>query len=169
VPGARIELKEPGSYYDMPVLAQVVVGADGRFTLENPPAGSYMIYAVSPSDEYWEWRGKLIEIPVNAEVDAGTFYLCKKLELLEPADNATVNTTTPTLRWSSFPGATRYHVRVFDDQTGQAVLRQDTRDTSLIVAPPLTRGVRYQWSVDAYDAAGIPIAYSSAWHFTVQP
>jgi 3-mercaptopyruvate sulfurtransferase SseA len=60
-------------------------------------------------------------------------------------------------------------VDVFDDQTGQAVLRQDTTDTSLVVAPPLTRGVRYEWSVIAYDAAGIEIAYYSAWYFTVQP
>ncbi len=168
VAGAGIELKEQGNYYDRPVLAQATTGSDGRFTLDNPPAGDYQIYAVSPSDEYWRWTGRSIQIPVDAAVDAGTFYLKKKLQLLEPADGSTIGTTTPTLRWGSFPNAARYHVDLFVDATGEAVLRQDTTDTSLTVSPPLTPGVRYQWSVDAYDAAGVAIAYYSAWRFTVQ-
>jgi hypothetical protein len=94
--------------------------------------------------------------------------LKKKLQLLEPVNNATIGTTTPTLRWSGFPGAVRYHVNLFVDQTGDAVLRQDTTENSLVVSPALTPGVRYQWSVDAYDAAGVTIAYFSAWYFTVQ-
>ena len=95
-------------------------------------------------------------------------YLKKKLQLLEPANEATVGSTTPTLRWSSFPAAARYHVNLFVDQTGDAVLREDTTGTSLIVSPSLSPGVRYQWSVDAYDAAGVAIAYFSAWTFTVE-
>jgi hypothetical protein len=168
VAGAGIELKERGSYYDQPILAQVTTGADGRFTMDNPPAGEYQLYAVAPNEQYWSWTGRSIEIPVGAAVDAGDFRLKKKLQLLEPANNATVNTATPTLRWNSFPGAVRYHVDLFVDATGDAVMRQDTTDTSLIVSPPLTSGVRYQWSVNAYDGTGATIAYYSAWYFTVQ-
>jgi hypothetical protein len=168
VAGASIELKEQGNYYDLPVLAQTTTGPDGRFTLENPPAGSYQIYAVSPSNEYWRWTGRSIQIPVGAAVDAGTFYLQKKLQLLEPANDAAVGTTAPALRWSSFTDAARYHVDLFVDATGEAVMRQDTTDTSLVVSPPLTPGVRYQWSVNAYNAAGVRIAYDSAWRFTVE-
>jgi serine/threonine-protein kinase len=168
IPGASIELKEQGNYYNLPVLAQTTTAPDGRFTLENPPAGDYQIYAVSPDDEYWRWAGRSIQIPVGATVDAGTFYLKKKLQLLEPANDATIGTTTPTLRWNGFPDAVRYHVNLFVDQTGEAILRQDTTDTSLVVSPALTPAVRYEWSVDAYDASGVTIAYFSAWHFTVQ-
>jgi hypothetical protein len=88
--------------------------------------------------------------------------------LLGPANNATIGTTTPTLRWNGFPDAARYHVNLFVDQTGEAMLRQNTTDTSLVVSPALAPGASYQWSVDAYDAAGVAIAYFSAWHFTVQ-
>jgi hypothetical protein len=168
IPGAGIELKEQGNYYNLPVLAQTTTALDGRFALENPPAGDYQIYAVSPDDEYWRWAGRSIQVPAGATVDAGTFYLKKKMQLLEPGNDATIGTTTPTLRWSSFPDAVRYHVNLFVDQTGEAVLRQDTTDTSLVVSPALTPGVRYEWSVDAYDAGGVTIAYFSAWHFTVQ-
>ena len=167
VPGARIELKEQGSYYQEPVLVQTSTDDEGRFTLESPPAGAYQIYAVSPSDEYWSWTGRSIEIPADAAVDGGTFYLKKKLQLLEPADRGTVGTNTPTLRWQGFPGATRYHVDLFVDATGDPVLRQGTPDTSLTLSTPLVSGVRYQWSVEAYDSGGTAIAYFSAWTFTV--
>jgi hypothetical protein len=168
VAGAGIELKEQGSYYNLPALAQTTTAPDGQFALENPPAGDYQIYAVSPSAEYWTWTGRSIQIPVGGAVDAGTFYLKKKLQLLEPSNNATIGTTTPTLRWNAFPDAVRYHVDLFVDATGEAVLRQDTTDTSLVVSPGLTPGVRYQWSVDAYNAAGVAIAYFSPWYFTTQ-
>jgi serine/threonine protein kinase len=169
VPGARIELKESGNYYSTPVLAQTIAGADGRFALENPPIGDYTLYAVSPSDDYWQWTGRTVKIRAGETVEAGTFYLSKKLQLLEPASGTTVGTTTPTLRWQSFPGTALYHVDLFNDETGEPVLRQDTTETSLAVSPPLVPGRRYQWSVYAMDAARIQIAYYSAWVFTVQP
>jgi len=169
VSGARIELKASGNYYTTPILAQTTVGTDGKFILEIPQAGNYMIYAVAPSNEYLGWAGRSIAISGGATIDAGDFYLSKKLQLLEPANNAIVNTTTPTLRWSSFLGATRYHVDVFNGATGQAVMRQDTTGTSLVVTPALTRGVRYEWSVDAYNTNNIQIAYYSPWYFSVQP
>ena len=168
VAGATIELKERGSYYQHPVLVQTSTDGEGRFTLESPPAGAYQIYAVSPSDEYWSWTGRSIDIPADAAVDSGIFYLKRRLQLLEPADGGTVSTNTPTLRWQGFPGATRYHVDLFVDATGDPVLRQDTPDTSLTISTPLVSGVRYQWSVEAYDSEGTAIAYFSPWTFTVQ-
>jgi hypothetical protein len=151
------------------VVAETVVDSAGQFVLANPPAGDYRIYAVAPSDEYWTWTSRPIQIPAGADVSAGTFYLAKKLQLLAPADEATVGTTTPMLQWSAFPGTARYHVDVFNDETSEAVMRQDTTGTDLVVSPPLTPGVRYQWSVDAYNSAGTQIAYYSAWRFVVQP
>jgi serine/threonine protein kinase len=168
VAGARAQLRA-GGYYDTPVLAEAAVDGAGQFMINNPPAGSYRIYAVAPSEEYWSWTSRPVDIPVGGDVDAGTFYLAKKLEMLGPADGSTVNTTTPTLSWNAYPGATRYHVDLFNDQTGDAVMRQDTSGTSLAVSPALTPGERYQWSVDAFNAAGSRLAYYSAWRFTVGP
>ena len=169
VQGARIELKQAGNYYSMPVLAQTATGADGRFTLTDPPTGDYVLYAVAPSDEYWTWTGRTITTRAGETVDAGTYYLKKKLQLLEPAQDSIVPNTTPTLRWASFPGTARYHVDLFNDATGEPILRQDTADTSLVITSPLVPGTRYQWSVSAIDAGQIEIAYYSAWRFTVQP
>lgn len=168
VSSARIELKQVGGYYNMPVLVQAITAEDGRFTLNNAPTGSYMLYAVSPSDVYWGWTGRSIKVSPDAKVDVGTFYLKKKLQTLEPPADAIVETKRPTLRWSRFPNAVRYHVDVFNKETHQAVLRQDTRETSLTMPKPLILGVRYEWSVEAYNAADVSIAYGSAWRFTVQ-
>jgi len=168
ISGAGIELKASGDFYSATVLAQTVTATDGTFLLEDAPPGSHFIYAVAPSDEYWAWTGNPVNIVAGSRIDVGTFYLSKKLQLVEPTDNAVVG-TTPTLGWSAFPGATKYHVDLFNDETGQAVLRKDTTETSLTVSPPLVPGVLYQWSVHAMNSAGITIAYYSAWRFTVQP
>src|SRR5258706_6846076 len=140
VAGARAELKAEGNYYELPVLAEAVMGADGWFVLENPPAGKFMLYAVSPSDEYWSWSGHSITIGAGQAVRSPKFELSKKMELLEPEVGATLDTTTPALRWASFPEAVSYHVDVFNDETGEAVMRADTTDTRLVVTPPLAGG-----------------------------
>jgi hypothetical protein len=169
VAGAGVELKPEGSFYQQPIVAQTTTGYDGRFSLENAPAGKLMIYAIAPSNEYWRWTGRPITVPTGGTVDAGQLRLSKRMELLEPPNESTVNTSTPFLRWRAFAGAARYHVDVFDDATGTAVMRQDTVATELVVGPPLAAGRRYQWSVTAYDGSGAQIAYFSAWVFEVRP
>ncbi len=135
------------------------------------PAGEFMLYAVSPSPDYWEFRGYSITVGTGQAVDAGRLQLSKKLQLLEPGSDRTVTTIatpTPVLRWVSFPGAARYDVGVFNDETGEAVMQQQTNSTSVVVAPPLAAGGRYQWSVNAYDAEQCLTAYWSSWCFRVQ-
>ncbi len=166
--GVRVLLKEEGNYYTTAVLAETTTGPKGEFVIEDPPAGDYRVYALGPSPEYWDWLGHSVSIPVGGSDDVGIMYLAKRMVLLEPADGATVATTTPTLRWQSFPGTDYYEVAIFDDTTLAEVLRDTTTGTSLTTTP-LTPGVRYQWSVDAYNADGIGIAYYSAWRFTVAP
>lgn len=166
--GVRVLLKEEGNYYTTAVLAETTTGPKGEFVIEDPPAGDYRVYALGPSPEYWDWLGRSVSIPVGGSDDVGIMYLAKRMVLLEPADGATVATTTPTLRWQGFPGTDHYEVAIFDDTTLAEVLRDTTAGTSLTTTP-LTPGVRYQWAVDAYNADGIGIAYYSAWRFTVAP
>jgi hypothetical protein len=168
VAGARAELKTEGNYYELPVLAEAVTGADGWFVLENPPAGKFMLYAVSPSDEYWGWSGHSVTIVAGQAVQSWKFELSKKMELLAPEVGATLDTTTPTLRWAPFPEAVSYHVDVSNDETGEAVMRADTTETSLTVTPALARGGRYQWSVYANNFARQQVAYYSSWLFMIK-
>ena len=162
VAGARIHLKEDGNFYELPSLAETVTGADGWFVLENPPAGQWMLYAVAPSDEYWSWSGHSISIGVGQAVRSSRFELAKKFELLAPEIGAALPSDSVTLRWESFPDTVRYHVDVFNNETGEAVLRQDTPETTLLVAPALAPGLFYQWSVHALNFAQQQIAYSSS-------
>jgi len=124
---------------------------------------------VAPSDEYWEWTGRDITLGAGRAPEVLGLELSKKMQLLEPAVGATVDTTTPVLRWASFPEAALYHVAVFDDETQEAVMQAETAETSPVVTPELTPGGRYQWSVSAVNAAQQSIAYFSSWVFTVQP
>ena len=171
VPNARLVLKAPGNYYKQPVLAETTAGPDGQFVLAQPPAGDFILYAVSPSPDYWEWSGHSLTVAAGQAVDAGRFELSKKLPLLEPGSDSTVPTLptpTPVLRWTHFPDAARYAVDVFSDDTHAAVMRHSTTRTSVVVAPALAAGGRYQWSVSADDAQGRALARGGARHFRVQ-
>ena len=169
VPGARVVLKAPGNFCELPILAEVAVGADGWFVIENLPAGRWTVYAIAPSDDYWEWTGHTLTVGAGRAPEVLGLELSKKMQLLAPEVGTTVDTTSPVLRWDSFPGATHYHVDVFDDESHEAVMRADTPDTSIVVTPQLAPGGRYQWSVSAYSAAQQSIAYFSSWLFMVQP
>ncbi len=170
MPGAVVQLKPKGDFYTTPVLAQATVEETiGRFHILSPPVGEFMLYAIAPSAEYWDWFGVPVTIPESRRVDVGTLYLSKKMELLSPARNSTIDTRTPTLRWRSFPDSVRYHVDVHDEVTGQGVFSKDVVSPTVeaTVEVPLAAGRQYQWRVTAYNALGHQIAYYSAWLFTV--
>lgn len=74
---------------------------------------------------------------------------------------ATVTTTSPpriispttigggdSLRWTTVRGADLYRVQVWD-RDGNVVFATDTRDTTLLLPPPMTRGGSYLWEVKA--------------------
>lgn len=74
---------------------------------------------------------------------------------------ATVTTTAPpriisraiinagdSLRWTSVRGADLYRVQVWDRE-GNVVFTTDTKDTTLLLPPPITRGGSYLWEVKA--------------------
>lgn len=74
---------------------------------------------------------------------------------------ATVTTTAPpqiispatvgagdSLRWTSVRGADLYRVQVWDRE-GNVVFTTDTKDTTLLLPPPITRAGAYLWEVKA--------------------
>jgi hypothetical protein len=74
---------------------------------------------------------------------------------------ATVTTTSPpriispatisagdALRWTTVRGADLYRVQVWDRE-GNVVFTTDTRDTTLLLPRPITRGGSYFWEVKA--------------------
>jgi len=162
---ASVVIKQPGNYNTEPILAQTTTGANGAFTISNPPSGNLYIYAVAPDSTYWAWSGQSITITPNQQVNAGTLRLYKIMQLVSPPTGSTVSTSTPTLQWTAFAGATNYTVSVHNNTTGQLVHTQSTSNTS-ITTPALPPG-SYQWSVNAFDSGGQGIAYYSAWHFIV--
>ena len=165
VQGSEVQIKDQGNYYSLPVLASDSTDILGEFAILNAPSGDKSIYATAPSAEFHLFTGRSITIPTDGTIDRGTFYLSKFLELVAPAHNSTISTRTPNMVWNSFPGAVRYHVNIFNDETGAAVLRQDVFEptTSLLVSAPLTPSTRYQWSVDASNSQNNTIAYRFYW------
>lgn len=69
-------------------------------------------------------------------------------------DNQILATRTPTIAWTSIPGAAAYRVRVRQGFMDQDLFHQFTAGTSLAIpGGVLTPGRRYQIRVEAYDHA----------------
>jgi len=168
VPNALVQLWQSGDHNSSFKLVSTASAADGTFTMREPPTGRLRIGAVGPSPDY---GGNHLLYPVTIVAgqrkNVGDLYVFKKLQLLSPANSATITTTTPTLQWTGFPGAARYDVRVFNSKTQQLVLSQSTQSTQIKVSPGLPGGQQYQWDVGAYGSRTMSTADSSTWYFTI--
>jgi pimeloyl-ACP methyl ester carboxylesterase len=165
IPNVTVQLKAVGNFYTLPALVSTATGSDGKFHFENPPIGQFTVYALAPSSEYWAWLGYPVTTVAGSLENVGAMLLSKVMQLLSPANNVST-TTTPTLQWAAFPGATGYQVEVFNNTTSANVFTQSTGNTQITISPALSPG-SYQWGVYAHDAS-YPIADYSAFEFTVR-
>ena len=167
VPFSPVELKAVGYYYSLPVLASATTAADGTFSLANVPAGQYTIYALAPGSEYTDgYTNSNVTVTSGQSTNVGALQLTKIFQLLAPADTSTGVTTTPTLQWAAFPGATSYSVVGYDRGTGALAFSQsNVTGTQITILSALTTGTLFQWGVTAYNGT-VLIALSPAGHFT---
>lgn len=71
-------------------------------------------------------------------------------DLLSPFDDMINETTTPTLRWGSVPGALSYDVRVCGDSSCSTVAASSTvSDSQWKISPTLNENTTYWWQVQA--------------------
>jgi hypothetical protein len=88
---------------------------------------------------------------------------------IAPAANASVNTTTPTFRWTAVTGANKY-LLVFSDLPGSKTVSVDGNTTSYTPSQPLVNGATYQWQVLSFVTSGsttVPGPGANAQSFTV--
>lgn len=72
------------------------------------------------------------------------------VELGSPQNEATAVTTTPTLRWASYPGASEYKVRVWDytgDTKGTQIVDDNTTNNTYTISPALSNSTKYLWQI----------------------
>jgi hypothetical protein len=168
VPNAGVQLRQAGSSQSLPVLASTVSAADGTFTIEKPLTGRLAIYALAPTTDYWPFQIYRETIIAGQSKNVGDLAIAKKMQLLSPANGASLATTTPTLQWTAFPGTARYDVSVRNDATSQQVFLHSTQGTQVTLLPALQGGQKYEWTVQAYNSSGQRIAWS-VWTITTSP
>lgn len=87
--------------------------------------------------------------------------------LSSPTNNATVTTTSPTLRWNAAANASGYEVEVARDANFTSrVFGMSTTATS-VTLNGLACNTTYYWRVRAVNAGGVS-AWSTVWRFTTQ-
>jgi hypothetical protein len=88
--------------------------------------------------------------------------------LISPANNATVYSSSANLTWTASAGATSYHVQVSTDSGFTTTVFSDSTLTTTTRNFPYTRYGIYYWRVNAKNVGGTS-AYSTTWNFTTAP
>ncbi len=150
-----------------------VSDAEGNYTITGIPPGDYY-HRVKMPDRIGEVAPlgdqviKVIAGQTTTVEDAPLFK--QDLLLISPAHGATVNSTTPTLSWKAYPGATEYDVVILCTDAGGArsgeVHEHGITTTQWTVTPPLPGGVTCDWGMGASGPNG-GLAGSRFYRFTV--
>ncbi|TAK28394.1 MAG: hypothetical protein EPO21_22805 [Chloroflexota bacterium] len=94
-------------------------------------------------------------------------------DLLSPADGSAVTTRTPTLSWSSVPGAVRYQVQMASTASFEAPLIVDSTveassGTWFTIPSPIDYSATYYWRVNFTDSVGTSL-WSVVWSLQGPP
>lgn len=157
VPGARVELRELGwATNRTPAVATAQAGAQGAFSLANPPVGDFSVIGVFPDGEMDAGGWPPVSIAAGQEITGFVVPLERRLTLLSPIAGAPA-AATPALNWRPSQEASRYRVWLIDGGTTELLLDQTTTGTSMLVTKSLKPGV-YQWVVSGLNASGEIVA-----------
>ena len=107
------------------------------------------------------------DIDLDGEVDDLTlnFTIANVVVLISPTNHSSVNTSTPTLDWYDFSGATSYRVQLSLNSDCSSPLVDTTVMVSQYTPSALTDGNTYYWRVNANND---PSTWSDIWEFTVE-
>jgi hypothetical protein len=139
----------------------------------NLPLNNYLTTELDYETTYW-WRvASVNDAGTSSWSDVFSFTTSNptpdKPYLAGPANNATINTTTPNLFWTAVPGAETYSLQISKDDTFEGFsvryTKSNIEDTFHIVpVGRLTNETDYWWRVKTVNSGG-ESSYSTAWKF----
>lgn len=160
-PGVEQQQRAEREYSDM-------LARDGTFALRNPPAGGLTIWISPAGPDFMDLSSRPITIAAGEAKSLGDLAIIKKLLLISPRDQASVDTGKPVFEWAPFPDTARYEVYVVNDASRERLFLAATNGTQLAAPEPLPSGQRLRWGVSAFNSSGEKIA-EYWWNFKVAP
>jgi hypothetical protein len=137
---------------------EAITDSSGHFSITGVPAGRKFLYAFGNRPEYWVTAVTPFQMPGGAGIVAPDTYLCRKFEALAPEPGESLAISRPLLRWTAYPGAIDYAVRVIPVGQNMSAYSRGDRDARLAtttaqVDVDLPPG-QYNWRVDAFNRQG---------------
>ncbi|HEX7139383.1 MAG TPA: carboxypeptidase-like regulatory domain-containing protein [Vicinamibacterales bacterium] len=136
----------------------------GHFSIPGVPAGQKYLYVFGNDPAYWVSAVTPFQMPANTSIAAPDTYLCRRFEALSPEAGESLIVGRPLLRWTAYPDAVDYAVRVIRTGQNSSAFSRGDRDARLTnttaqVDVDLAPG-QYSWRVDAFNRGGHIIACS---------
>ncbi len=92
-----------------------VTGQDGRFTIPNLPAGTYLLQPGFPLADGAYYPGQTGNVPLKVEagqvIDTGDLIVLHEIEPQAPPHGFALDASPTSLHWTAVPGAKYYEVR----------------------------------------------------------
>jgi len=137
---------------------EATTDGNGHFSISGVPPGQKFLYAFGNRPEYWVTAVTPFQMPGAASIVAPDTYLCRKFDALAPEPGESLAISRPLLRWTVYPGAIDYAVRVIPVGQNMSAFSRGDRDARL---PATTAQVdvdlppgQYNWRVDAFNGQG---------------
>lgn len=166
-------------------MASVAVTSAAPFILcADLAPGEYQIRSELPENTppaaYWDEYGTRVKVRTDGTLEIlyeQVLRHLRKMTPLSPIHKDVVTDRRPTLKWAPFPGARSYEVHWFeehpdradDDKVIKTVQHLRTDQPEYTFAEDVVPGRIYEWSVRAFDADGVELAYWGASYFTTPP
>ncbi|MHC1738937.1 MAG: T9SS type A sorting domain-containing protein [Ignavibacteriaceae bacterium] len=134
-----------------------------RFLLGSTETPANYVYGGYSTDGGGYWDGTTnVSATLNIAVPAPV-----APTLVSPLNNATGQSTTPTLTWNSSATATSYRLMIATDNGFTDVIFNDSTitDTAKTLVTALQNNKTYYWKVNAKNGSGTS-SYSTTWNFT---
>jgi hypothetical protein len=147
----RVELVV-GDPSDPPVFSTTTT-LSGTFSFASVPEGDYWLKSYGPTDQYFLWQARTITVgdaPVHRDI-----FLYKKMTLVAPPQDSTVETASPVFCWEGLPEAEEYTFQL--NKTSDWTLVDFVHHipgTCYETSQVLLDGVQYTWQIDATNQDG---------------
>lgn len=138
--------------------------------------GKYTIYSeVDKASGYWGSYGGTVSVAEDGRISIQPQPIqhSLKMKLIAPSQMELVVVARPTLLWEPVEGAKSYTIRWFEEEPATRKVLSQKQNIKVTdpgwafdvdVVPLRT----YEWQVDAYDEAGVRIAYFASGYFRTE-
>ena len=163
LPNVRVEIVI-GDDKTNPPLFSITTDISGNYNFFDVPVGAIWLLVYGPTEEY---QNAFSNTTIKDDI-IDDIYLCKKMTILSPEEDAVVSTLYPTFCWQGLPEAVKYTFQL-NTTSGWELIDwvKNIQSTCYTPTKMLQNGKQYTWIIEAIGINTNPVGCATFSTFTV--